>query len=143
MRHATARPTRKNLTLALTSLALVAGGFTGALTLGHPTAQGAGVGAPTPSLTASPSCEEDMPCWVCSPKDDSCGADPDEDKAWAVWEESDGAHKLKVDPSRPYRVDWMAVTDDYPQNMDSYDLALVGKDGRWYVFRASYTDKTT
>ncbi|QOP66866.1 hypothetical protein SEA_ODYSSEY395_117 [Arthrobacter phage Odyssey395] len=99
--------------------------------------------AGSPAVTASPTatqCEEDDPCWICSPEDDMCGQDPDRDAAWRTFVEEDGARKLKVDPSRPYDIDWMTVTDDYPQNMDTYDLALVGKDGRWYVFRASYAD---
>jgi hypothetical protein len=82
-----------------------------------------------------------MPCWDCSLDDDAC-ADPHAATAWDTWDEQGGEAKLPVDPSRPFRVDFMASTDTYPQNLDTYDLVLVGKDGRWYVFRASYTDLT-
>jgi hypothetical protein len=96
------------------------------------------------AVTASPTCEEDMPCW--DPADcltignRVCGTADDAGTAWKVWERENGPAKLKVDPSRPHRVDYMASTDTYPENMDTYDLALVGTDGRWYVFRATYTD---
>ena len=96
-----------------------------------------------PALTLE-RCEEDMPCW--DPADcltignRVCGTADDAGTAWKVWERENGPAKLKVDPSRPHRVDYMASTDTYPENMDTYDLALVGTDGRWYVFRATYTD---
>jgi hypothetical protein len=99
--------------------------------------------ATAPSPTASvTSCEEDMPCWTCSPADDRVTGSSDEYActAWQTFEEAGGAKSLKVDPSRPFRVDYMMSTDTYPENMDKYDLALVGKDFRWYVFRAFYTD---
>ena len=101
-----------------------------------------GVGAPTPTV----SCEEDMPCWdpaACAEIGNQvCGTATDADVAWQVWEEQDGARQLRVDPSRPFKVQYMVSTPDAPQNMDTYDLALLGKDGRYYVFRAEYTDTT-
>jgi hypothetical protein len=103
----------------------------------------------SPSVTASPvaspeRCEEDMPCW--DPEDCAeignhiCGTADDAAAAWAVWDRENGAAKLKLDPSRPSRVAYMASSETYPENLDTYDLALVGKDGRWYVFRAEYLD---
>lgn len=85
-----------------------------------------------------------MPCWDPAECENignqTCGTIDDAGTAWKVWEREDGAKKLKVDGSRPFRVDYMASSDAYPENMDTYDLALVGTDGRWYVFRATYTD---
>lgn len=127
------RTARTRLTILLTGLAVTAAG----LTLGA-NLPPQGVGAPTPPPTV---CEEDMPCWDCSENDDAC-ADGDAKDAWDTWVKAEGARQLKVDPSRPYRVDFMAATPDYPQNMDTYDLALPGTTGKWYVFRASYTDKS-
>lgn len=57
---------------------------------------------------------------------------------WRVWDEQDGPSKLKVDPSRAFRVNFLGTAVDYPK-LDGYDLALVGKDGKWYVFRAEPT----
>ncbi|UOK18426.1 membrane protein [Arthrobacter phage BruhMoment] len=139
MRHYAA-PTRKNAALALASLAVIGAGLI------------VGVGAstplsshPAPAHTPIPAtCTEDMECWDparCAEIGNRiCGTAGDAATAWLVWEQQEGERKLKVDPSRPYRVDYMASTPDYPQNMDAYDLALVGKDGRWYVFRATYLD---
>lgn len=95
----------------------------------------------SPSVTA---CEESDPCWdpaQCETNGNGvCGVIDDSAYAWKVWKEQNGAHKLKMDPSRPFRVEYMASSDDSPENMDGYDLALLGKDGRYYVFRASYLD---
>lgn len=59
--------------------------------------------------------------------------------AWNVWEYSNGAAKLKMDPARGFRVEYLGSTADYPQGLGKYELALVGKDLRWYVFAAEYT----
>lgn len=132
-------PNARNARLALASIAVIAAGLT------------LGVGIPTltspPAPTVTPfTCDEDMPCWdphECAEIGNKvCGEVSDAATAWEVYEQQDGNRKLKVDPTRPYRVDYMVSTPDYPQNLDTYDLVLVGKDGRWYVFRASYTDIT-
>lgn len=82
-----------------------------------------------------------MPCWECSENDDACGQTDDAVEAWRQFDLQGGAARLVVEePSRPYRVDYMASTPDYPQNTDKYDLVLAGR-GTWYVFRASYLDQ--
>lgn len=68
-----------------------------------------------------------------------CGADSSV-IAWETFEESGGPQGLKVDPTRPFRVDYMGSTPDYPENTDQYDLVLVGKDYQFHIFRATYTD---
>lgn len=127
MRHSTARTARTRLAVLLTGVAVTAAGLTIGAAL-PPT----GVGDPTPSPTVA--CEEDMPCWVCSPNDDACAA-------WDVWEKADGARQLKVDPARPFRVEFVGATDGAPENLGTYDLALPGLGEKWYVFRAAYTDQ--
>lgn len=115
-----------------------------------------GVGAPTPtptltwaaphSLTQALACQEDDPCWDCHTMGDLvCGHPSAEDTAagWAAWDYSRGAASLHVDPSRPFRVDFVGTALDYPRRLDADSAAIVGKDGRWYVFHAAYTDKLT
>lgn len=62
----------------------------------------------------------------------------DEAAAWAAWDKADGPRKLRVDPSRPYRVVYVGSGITYP-SLTEYDLALPAIDGKWYVFRAEYT----
>ena len=69
---------------------------------------------------------------LCGPTDDTSR------DGWRVWQEQDGPRQLRVDPSKAFRVDFVGTATQYPE-MRPYDLALVGKDGKWYVFRASYT----
>lgn len=59
-----------------------------------------------------------------------------EERAWEVWDYSGGPSKLKIDTSRGFRVEFMGSAADYPQDLADTDLAIVGKDGHWYVFRA-------
>lgn len=59
--------------------------------------------------------------------------------AWDVWEYSNGAAKLKMDPARAFRVEYLGSATDYPQGLAGNEVALVGKDFRWYVFAAEYT----
>jgi hypothetical protein len=95
------------------------------------------------ACTPAPVCQEDDPCWDChSLGNRICGPATDADRAyaWAVWDYADGPRALKVDPSRPYRVDYVGSSLDYPRGLRPYDLPLVGKDGHWYVFRAAYTN---
>jgi hypothetical protein len=58
--------------------------------------------------------------------------------AWAAWDKADGPSKLRVDPSRPFKVAYMGCSTDYPQ-INQYGLALPATDGKWYVFAAEYT----
>lgn len=66
--------------------------------------------------------------------------DPTEAQAWEIFEHGGGAAKLRVDPSRPYRVEFMSATPEYPSWAGPMDAVVVGKDMRWYWFAASYTD---
>lgn len=69
---------------------------------------------------------------LCGPTDATSG------DGWRVWNESDGPRHLRMDPSRPFRVDFIGTATQYPE-IRPYDLALPAKDGKWYVFRAEYT----
>jgi hypothetical protein len=93
-------------------------------------------------LTQSVQCQEDDPCWDCHALGNRvCGPANDAEKsaAWDVWEYANGAHSLKVDPSKAFRVEYVGSARDYPRNVTDNEVALVGKDGKWYVFRAAYT----
>jgi hypothetical protein len=94
------------------------------------------------SVPASITCQEDDPCWDChSLGNRICGPqnEAEREAGWAVWEYGNGAHSLKVDTSRAFRVDYVGNSIDYPRALRENDLALPGKDGNWYVFRAEYT----
>jgi hypothetical protein len=105
----------------------------------------AGAEASAPSGAPASVCQEDDPCW-----DDSqcydignyiCGPSSEEERAlgWQEWDSQNGGRFLKVDPSRPYKVMFNGTATRSPKLEDS-SAALVGRDGRWYVFTAAYTD---
>lgn len=119
---------------ALATLALVGG-----LTVGTFTPS-PGVGAPTPTDTR-PVLMEDDPGWDCTLDGDRiCGPLTDAARAagWRVWDEQQGTRSLRVDPSRPYRVEYRG-TSARPKLADN-ETALVGRDFQWHVFAAVYTD---
>lgn len=92
--------------------------------------------------TPAPQCQEDESCWDCHALGNRvCGPANDAEKsaAWDVWEYANGAHSLKVDPAKAFRVEYVGSARDYPRNITDNEVALVGKDGKWYVFRAAYT----
>ena len=106
------------------ALTVIAGGLT------------AGVLLPTPAPVTE-RYEEDMPCWVCSPDDDSCAdADPDAGPAWAEWDRQGAAKSLKVDCAGAFRVDFMGATTHLPENTDALDLVVPGVTKN-YIFRAT------
>lgn len=131
---------KRNAALAAATLTVAFSGL--ALGVGLPTHSSP---APTPTPTVS-ECTEDMECW--DPADCAeignkvCGQIDDSRDAWLAYVQADGDRNLKVDPSRPFRVEYVGSSDEYPQNLGTYDLAVVGTDGHWYVFRAVYTDTT-
>ena len=95
-----------------------------------------------PVLTQALACQEDDPCWDChSLGNRVCGpASPEESAAaWAAWDYSHGNRSLKVDPSRAYKVEYVGSALDTPRSLADNEAAIVGKDGKWYVFRAAYT----
>lgn len=119
---------------ALATLALVGGLAVGTL------APSGGVGGPTPSPARAVLMEDD-PGWDCTLDGDRiCGPLTDAARAagWRVWEEQGGTRHLRVDPSRPYRVEYRGVSAR-PQLADN-EAALVGRDFQWHVFAAVYTD---
>lgn len=94
-----------------------------------------------PSVSQSAQCQEDDPCWDCHALGNRvCGPANDGERAtaWDVWDYSNGAHSLKIDPSRAFRVEYVGNALTYPRNVAENETALVGKDGKWYVFRAAY-----
>lgn len=121
---------------ALPALATLA--LAGGLTLGT-FGPVPGVGPSTPPIAAQ--LTEDDPGWDCATQGNRvCGPVTDADRAagWHVWDTSDGARSLRVDPSRPYRVDYLG-TSARPELADN-EAAVVGRDFQWHVFRATYTD---
>jgi hypothetical protein len=91
---------------------------------------------------ASPRCQEDDPCWDCRAVGNRiCGpaSDAEQATAWDVWEYANGAHSLKIDTSRGFRVDYVGSSVEYPRALRDTEVALVGKDLKWYVFRAEPT----
>jgi hypothetical protein len=86
--------------------------------------------------------QEDDPRWDCTTMGNrECGTASAEESAtaWEVWDYSEGARKLRMDPSRPFRVVYVGRTSSVP-NTDTGEVALIGKDGNAYLFRAVYTD---
>jgi hypothetical protein len=75
-----------------------------------------------------------------SVSDTVLGPDPTEAYAWEIFDHGGGAAKLIVNPSRPYKVEFMAATLEYPSWADAKDAIIPGKDGRWYWFHATYLD---
>lgn len=94
------------------------------------------VTAPTePGVTAPARCEEDMPCWDCETMGNHvCGTIDDSATAWAVWDEVGATRGIAGDG---FRVDYMASTPEYPENLTAGDLPLLGHDGMWYVFHVT------
>jgi hypothetical protein len=121
------------------------------------------VGVP---VTSSVGCQEDNPCWdcktmgnrICGPVQDwtaiasetadpatcpdsaaTCGTIDDSAAAWAAFDANDGQYLLPADLNRPFRVDYAASSDAYPENMTDMNIAVT--DGTmWYVFQTTYTD---
>lgn len=69
--------------------------------------------------------------------------DPTEAAAWEIYDNGGGSSKIRVDPTRPYRVDFVSATHDYPSWAAPDDAVVVGKDGRWFWFAVTYTDKAS
>lgn len=100
-------------------------------------------------------CEEDMACWDCATMGNTvCGtvSEPlvygdleadiaaELDMAWATWDEVGASRGAVDDPNRPFRVDYMGVTPNFPENMVPGDLPLMGQDYQWYLFHVTMTD---
>jgi hypothetical protein len=66
-------------------------------------------------------------------------SDPTKVTAWDIWDHGGASAKMRVVTNRAYRVDFMGATDAYPQDAAAEDAVVVGKDGRWYWFRLTYT----
>lgn len=119
---------------ALLTLALAGGLTIGAL------APERGVVPPTPTPTMVGLMEDD-PGWDCARDGNRiCGPLTDDAAAagWRVWDAQEGTRHLRVDPSRPYRVEYLG-TSARPSLTDDM-IALVGRDFQWHVFAAVYTD---
>lgn len=122
--HSIRNPLTKGTTIMKRPAAILAAAIlTGALTYSSLSAIRTDV---PPSVTPAPiaQCQRDT------------ATDAECTYAWQVWDYSGGPSKLRMDPSKPFRVDYLGSTADYPRDLAEYDLALVGKDGNWYVFRA-------
>jgi hypothetical protein len=124
---------RNALTVPAIALAIVGAGLSVGAALPEP--------APHPTVgvgTATP--HEDEAGWDCLTMGNMVCGDPDEVRATPAWDTFDtwgGAAKLKVDPSRPFRVEYVGYATHSPK-LTGEDLAMPGTDGYWYVFRADY-----
>lgn len=58
-----------------------------------------------------------------------------EEYAWTLYEQGGGSARIKVDPTRGYRVTFMSATTVYPHWAGPNDAVVPGKDGRWYWFK--------
>lgn len=128
------------LRLTLTALTLSAASLTGCAGPVPSTAPTL-TWSPPPVLALALPCLEDAPCWDCRTMGNhACGpVTEDAAAAWRIFDHGGGAAMLPVDPSSAYRVDFMGAGDDYPRGFNALtDAAAVGKDGRWYWFRATY-----
>lgn len=82
---------------------------------------------------------EDDPRWECATMGNKVCGDPEgkrKTEAWATWDQMNGWQRLKVDPSREVRVDYVGTATLSP-NVASNEVALPAQDGLWYVFRAT------
>lgn len=112
---------------AIATLALAGGLLTGILA----PSQGIGTPTPSPSVTiADCSTIEDR---ICAPLTDA-----DRARGWDAWEFGQGTRSLKVDPSRPYRVDYVGVSA--LPSLAEGESAVIGRDFQWHVFAVRYTD---
>jgi len=88
-----------------------------------------------PGTDTTARCEEDMPCWDCETMGNHvCGTIDDSAEAWATWDEVGASRGIAGDA---FRVDYMASTPEYPQNLTAGDIPLQGQDGMWYVFHVT------
>ena len=133
---------KRTIALPLAALAVIGAGLTLGATLPSP--------APAPSAplaTTSAYCAEDDPCFNCETMGDYiCGDVPVgidttwRDQAWAAFDEAQ-ARRLKVDGTRPFRIDLVGYSIRPPKlGLDRIDQLAVEKDGRWFIFKATYTD---
>ena len=121
----------RSLALPLAALAVIGSG----LTIGANWTD-----SPAPAPTRAVLMEDD-PGWDCTLDGDRiCGPVTEAARAagWRVWDEAQGARSLRVDPSRPYRVEYRG-TSARPSLAEN-ETALVGRDFQWHVFAAVYTD---
>lgn len=101
-----------------------------------------GTSVVTSAITlANPPKEEDDFGWSCSEQGNKVCGDPDGRHAgiaWRAWDKQNGGRYLKLDPSRPYRVEYVGIARHSP-TLTADEVALPSWNG-WYVFRATYTD---
>lgn len=129
--------------IALTIFGLVLGYIIAAGIIGWTQPVSRDVGLSTPVITYSPPVvkQEDDPTWDCYEDGNRiCGdvAKVYGTEAWAEWDKQNGAHFLRVDPSREYRVDYIGTAKSAPK-LRCNEIGLPSLN-RWYVFRATYLD---
>lgn len=96
------------------------------------------VGAPA---VGAEYCEEDMPCWDCETMGNMvCGTIDDSAQAWETFDANGGVFLLPTDLKRPFRVDYVTSSPEFPQNITERDVMVQGADGTWYVFAVTFTD---
>ena len=132
MRHALRNARPHHLILALVALVLSVGATLSAVAL-------------VPSLirpAASVEVAEDDPNFDCLVNGNRYCGDPGRAhvmEAWGAWDDTDGWTRLRVPTDRSFSVDYVGWGVHSP-NLGPMEAAAPGKDGKWYVFRASFTD---
>lgn len=97
-------------------------------------------GCSTPALPTPPSPAPSV-TWSAPPSlTMALGPDATETLAWEIFDHGGGASQLRVNPARPFKVEFMAATLEYPSWADANDAVIPSKDGRWFWFHATYTD---
>lgn len=101
---------------------------------------------PTENSTVTPAAvvevEEDDPAFDCLTMGNRYCGDPDRahvHEAWGAWDSTDGWTRLRVPTDRSFSVDYVGWGTQSPK-LGDMEAAAPGKDGNWYVFRATFTD---
>lgn len=95
-----------------------------------------------PSHSQAAVIQEDDPRWECFHHGNKVCGDPDginSGQAWAAWDKAAGWRSLRVDPSKPFMVEYVGAAISSPKLAEN-EAAVPAIDGMWYVFRATVTE---
>lgn len=84
---------------------------------------------------------EDRPDWSCTEQGNRICGDPDGQHAamaWATWDRVEGWRHIRVDGTRPFRVDYVGTATRSP--LTGPDETALPTPTGWVVFRITYTD---
>jgi hypothetical protein len=130
------------LTYTAPSLIAAATGLGVALLIIGPVGQDPHPAPTSTPATAVHTLQEDDPGWDCTLNGNRVCGDPQgahATDAWAAWDKGEGWRRLNVDPSKPFRVDYVGTATQWPSVDPRTEVAVPARTG-WYVFRAVVTD---